>query len=460
MLLRTLPVALAALVALGSPTTTAAQELPTGHPEVPSAEAPASEAPASNEAEAEAAGARGPRGRRGRPQDPSRAAAGEQAAGEQAGGGQDDRGQDDRGRGDRRRSSDELPPFEPVAAPPLSGLQGKQYFWFTMYPGYLVKFDPETDQVVLKVKFVGGLYWRTTLTHDQKRMLVVTDQERTIEVVDLVEGKLVGNHLFQEDGYILRVKSVRECPGGKFWLVQTDRVKKEIDRYSFEPSQWLLYDTEKQQVVRKLRKLPEALSRGAQLSADGTHWISERDGDLTFLDGRTFKELGRIDLSTPRFFGAGPIRLSGTDLLDGRDPTRARMLFTSSDPVNKRRSFWGVVDLDLENRAVLSVTEWGASQRSWGMRVAHKARVAAAMSGGRGDESRLVTYDLDTGAKLKEAYYEFRPRRSLVAISPDGNKLYVGVAGSDFEVFDRDLQRLPTVEFDGEVSGQIYTVDG
>lgn len=429
-----------ALVALPLSTPAVAQELPHGHPPVP---APAKPAPAQPIPEAASEPAPDPEGLPAAARDGARAGR-----------------QDPKPRGERKPPSNDLPEFEPVAAPPLSGLQGKQYFWFTMYPDFLVKFDPETDQVVQKVQLTGGLYWHTELTHDRKRMLVVTNQERSIEVVDLQKGQLIGNHLIQEEGMILRVKSVRECPGGVFWLVQTERVKKEVDRYSFEPTAWLLYDSSKQQVVRKLKKLPDEISRGAELSADGTRWIVERDGNLLFLDGRTFAERGRIDLKTPRYFGAGAIDLSGTDLLDGRDPDRALMMFTSRDPVNKRRTFWGLVELDLKNHAIANVTEWGASERSWGMRVSHKARIGAAMSGGRGDERRLVTYDLNTGRQLAEAYYEFRPRRSLVAISPNGDKLYVGVAGSDLEVFDSQLQRLPTVEFDGEISGRVYTVDG
>jgi len=360
----------------------------------------------------------------------------------------------------RSPRNNDLPEFTPVAAPSLTALDGKQYFWFTMYPDLVVKFDPETDQVVQQVKLNGGMFWRSTLTHDRKRLLVVTNQQTSIEVVDVTTGTLAGDHLFQEAGLTLRIRSVRECPGGVFWIVQTDRVKKEIDRYSFEASEYLLYDSANQKVVRKMPKLPEAMSR-AQLSTDGTHWLSSTGGDLHFLDARTFKELGEIDLSTPRFFGAGAIRLSGTDLLDERDPNRSLQLFTTTDPVEKRRTNWGLIDIDLKNRKVTSVTEWGPSKSSWGMRVAHKQRIAAAMGRGRDDERQIVTYDLNTGKQLAEAYYEFRPRRSLVAISPNADKIYVGVAGSDFEVFDaKTLARMPSVELAGEIVGTIHVIDG
>jgi len=369
--------------------------------------------------------------------------------------------------GQGQQENQDLPEFTPVAAPPVSGLQGKQYFWFTMYPDFLVQYDPASDAVTKKCQLAGGMFWSTHLTHDRKRMLVVTDQQRTIEVVDLATATLLSRHDFTEEGFVLRIREVRECPGGVHWLVRTERVKKEIDRYSFEPAQWLLYDSAGKKVVRKLRRLPEALDRSAQLSADGTHWLSQdNDGNLKFLDARTFKELGQIDLRTPRFFGAGAIRLSGNDLLDRRDPARALMLFTSTDPVETRRTSWGLVELDLVGKKIVDVQEWGPSQNSFGLRIAPKKKIGAAMGGGFGGRgegdtrTRLVTFDLTNGQKIAEAFEEFRPRRSLVAISPDADKIYIGVAGSDFEVFGADLKRLKTVELEGEIVGRIYTIDG
>lgn len=419
-------------------------------------------------------------------QEPTREPPPPSAAPQEPARGDGERGRGERGadrgeraeRGERRRGGAgsgggddtlQLPAFTPVAAPPVAALQGKQFFWFTMYPHFLVQYDPATDAVAKKVELKRGMFWSTQLTHDRKRMLVVTDQQQTIEVVDLASGTVTAEHPFHEQGFVLRVRDVRECPGGAHWLVRTDRIKKEIDRYSFEPSPWLLYDVTAKKVLRKVRRLPESLERGAQLAADGAQWLAQDDdGNLLFLDGRTLQETARIDLATPRYFGAGAIRLSGNDLLDRRDPNRALMLYTTTDPVETRRTSWGVVELDLAGKRVVSATEWGPSQNSFGLRIAHKKRVAAAMSGsfggGGGGErdtrTRLVMLDLQNGQKLAEAFEEFRPRRSLVAISPDGDKVYIGTAGSDFEVFDANLKRVKTVELEGEIVGRIHVVDG
>jgi hypothetical protein len=99
-------------------------------------------------------------------------------------------------------------------------------------------------------------------------------------------------------------------------------------------------------------------------------------------------------------------------------------------------------------------------------RIAPKKRIGAVMSGnfggggGSDTKSRLMLFDLRNGQKLRETQEEFRPRRSLVAISPDADKIYIGTAGSDFEIFDAQLQRVRTVELPGEVVGRIHVVDG
>jgi len=399
---------------------------------------------------------------------PAEAAQEPQAGGrpERGGPGGRRRGQGPGGQGGSQALT-EFPEFTPVAAPTLAGLQGKQSFWFTMYPNFLAQFDPVTDTVTRKIELKRGMFWSTHLTHDRKRILVVTDQQQSVEVVDLASGTVTSEHKFAEDGFILRIRDLRECPGGAHWLVRTERVKKEIDRYSFEAAQWLLYDVAGHKAVRKLARLPEALDRNARLSADGTQWLTQdSDGNLEFLDARTMKSQGKIDLKTPRHFGAGAIRLSGTDLLDRRDPARALMLFTTTDPVETRRTSWGLVELDLAGKKVVRVDEWGPSQSSWGLRVASKKPIGALMGGGFGGErsgenrSRLLLFDLTNGKKLAEAFEEFRPRRSLVAISPEGDKVYMGVAGSDFEIFDGALKRQKTVELDGEIASQIIVVDG
>ena len=100
------------------------------------------------------------------------------------------------------------------------------------------------------------------------------------------------------------------------------------------------------------------------------------------------------------------------------------------------------------------------------MRISHRKMVGVAMAGGfggggdRDNKTRLVMIDLKTGKKLADVSEEFRPRRSLVAISPEGDKVYIGTAGSDFEIFDANLKRLKTVELEGEIVGRIFTVDG
>jgi len=355
----------------------------------------------------------------------------------------------------------------PASAPAAKPAAKPPQFWFGSYPDFMVQFDPGRDEIARKIKLQNGMPWGVTLLADKRRFAVITDQQKKVEVVDIDAGAVTSVHDFSENDVIVRVRSVMEIPGGTQWYVRTDRVKKLPDRYEFEPSNYLLYDVAQKKVVRKLRRLPQILARGARISPDGQTWhVFDRDGNLLVVDPKTLKETGKIDLMTPRFAGQGRLSIGRTDLFAGRDPKKYRMLCTLSDPVQHNRSSWGYVDIDLEHNTISDLVEWGQGPGGFGTYVARDAKVAAAMTGGFGDNDRdrkltIQLYELETGKKLREFREEFRPRQSLSAIAPDGSKLYVAGAGSDFQVFDcTTLQKVKTVELDGEIYGQVYVLDG
>ncbi len=355
----------------------------------------------------------------------------------------------------------------PAAARHASAPAGPAQFWFGTYPDFLVQFDPQKDEVARKIRLQNGMPFGVTLLFDRHRFAVITDQQRKIEIVDRDAGAVTSVHDFAEEGYIIRVRSITEIPGGAQWYVRTDRIKKLPDRYEFEPSNYLLYDVASKKVVRKLRRLPQILSRGARIAPDGSSWhVFDRDGNLQIVDPKTLKEIGKIDLSTPLFAGMPRLSLGRTDLLDGRDPKQYRMLCTLSDPVQHNRSSWGYVDIDLEHLRIGQLVEWGQGPSGWGTYVAKDAKIAVTMTGNFGGggsdrRSRVQVYELSGGTKLREFSEEFRPRQMLTAVSPDGSKLYIAGAGSDFQVYDTTtLQKLKTVELDGEIYGQVFVLDG
>ena len=128
----------------------------------------------------------------------------------------------------------------------------------------------------------------------------------------------------------------------------------------------------------------------------------------------------------------------------------------------------GADDIDLEQHKIGELVEWGPGPSGFGTYVAKDAPVAVASSGGGGGgggtadrRARIALYDLQTGKKLREMLEEFRPRQSLAGISADGSKIYVGGAGSDFQVYDSaTMQKIKTVELGHEIQGPIYVLDG
>ena len=331
---------------------------------------------------------------------------------------------------------------------------GKTYFWFTQWPNFVAKFDPVADRVVGKVELKNGIFFGMDVSHDKKKFFVITAQRYVVEVIDREKMEVVEEHPFTKDGWIQRVRSLRECPGGTHWYVRIDRVKVELDRHKIEESQWLYYNVAEKKIEKTMKDLPRAIRSGARISPDGKKWhVFGRD--LKIIDPETLEEDGKIELSKPLYTGMNALRVRGADFFHGNNPNAYRMVYTMQDPVKTKRTLIGRLDLDLENRRVVNLREWGADPGIWRFHMDRDCKVGVGSTwGGRNSgRTRMVLYDLENGGMLSETWEEFRPRRNLTGISPDGTKIYVGGAGSDFLVFDRQFKRMKTVWLDGEIGG-------
>jgi hypothetical protein len=341
----------------------------------------------------------------------------------------------------------------------------KVSFWCTLWPDLLGRFDPERDEIVERVKLRNGLWYDWRLNAARTHFFVVTGQRMVVEVVDIARRAVVAEHSFMEQGFVTRVDRVLEVPGGKRWYVRVDRVKLSGDHYELEPSEWLDYDVVEKKIHKRMKELPEPIRRGARVSPDGTKWHCF-GADLVIVDPVTLAEEGRIELSKPLYSGMGALRLSaGDDFFDFRDPAAYRFLYTMRDPVKKNRTVYGLVDLDMKERRVARLQEWGRNPGVSGFRVAWNRQVAAAEIGGQGGETdgnrrrRFALFDLTNGKKICEAEHELRPRRWLVAISPDGSKVYIGGAGNDLEVLDARLRPLKQVWLDADLGDRFVEVE-
>jgi len=338
-------------------------------------------------------------------------------------------------------------------------------FIFRMWPDYLLKFDPRTDEVVGKVKNKNGIAHSTVLTHDKQRILQVTGQKSVIEVVDVESFEVVDEHSFKRDGYIIRISTVKECPGGSRWYVKVDRIKKELDHFVIEKPEWLLYDVEQEKILKHMKELPKPIRSGARISPDGKKW-HVFGKDITIVDPKTLKEEGRIELSRPLHTGMGPIQVTGGDFFDGKNPKAYRMFYTMRDPVITNRSLFGVVDIDIEKKRITHLREIGWQPRVGRWILTRDKKTAFGQSWGRGRRSEggdpeitLVTFNVEKGRKVLESRVKVRNGLYLGAVSPDGEKLYLMGRGHELVVHGRDHRYLKTIELPGEVDGRILVVE-
>ncbi|MBI5364738.1 MAG: hypothetical protein HZA53_16300 [Planctomycetes bacterium] len=346
----------------------------------------------------------------------------------------------------------------------------KEYLYFGMYPDQFCKFDPETDAIVAQVKLKHGVSYGTDLMHDHRHVLTTTGQRAWVEIIDLATMQLVDDHCFDEVGYIVRVDDVREQPGGKRWFVRIDKVEKKPDQFVIADSEWLDYDVEEHKVDKRMKELPKAIRNGARISPDGKRW-HVFGKDLTIVDPESLEETGKIELSKPPYAGAGAFSVRGDDFFDGANPDAYRFLYTMRDPVQKNRTLFGVMDLDLKEPKLASYTEWGALPRvgNWIYSRDHRTAVASRWGGmgggGRGgqDEYRdpqttLVSFDLTNGKKLKETVVDVRNGLGLAQTSSDAKKLYLTGRGDEIWVYDADHKFVKKLTMPGDLDGRMMRV--
>ena len=332
---------------------------------------------------------------------------------------------------------------------------GKTFFYIRVWPDFVIKFDPETDKEVARCKLRHGVNHGFDVSHDESQFFVTTGKRAYVEVIDRKQMKVVDEHMFAEAGYLNRVSDVKEIPGGKKWYVKLDRVKKELDHFVIEEDQWLLYNVAEKKIEKRMKKLPEAIRRGARISPDGKSW-HVFSSDIIVIDPTTLKETGRVKLSQPLYHGLGPISPTGDDYYRGRNAEAYRMFYTMRDPVKTSRRLFGIVDIDMKNLKVASINEWGARPGMWRMRLTDDWKFMIGQGSGRstnadGDrESVFLTYDVEKRALVRESRLVLRNGLSIVAISPDGGKIYLGGRGHEIVIHGRDHEYLKTVELSGE----------
>ncbi|MSR75502.1 MAG: hypothetical protein EXS14_08565 [Planctomycetes bacterium] len=336
------------------------------------------------------------------------------------------------------------------------------YFLLGLWPDTLARFDPVTDTIVKQMKFRNGVQHGLQLSHDRKTLMAITGQRGTIEVIDLAKMEVVEEHLIKKDGWILRVRRVMECPGGKQWYLQYERVEKKVDHFVIHEMQWALYKVEEKELGEGMKELPEGIRRGASISPDGTKWHVFSQ-DLIVVDPVTLKEDARIELSKPLYTGMGPLNLGGEDFYENRNPDAYRMLYSMTDPVKKNRRIAGLIDLDMKGMKIANMVEWGAGPSGgFGLHMSADHTRAFGQGGGRGgsggrgdgaeSEMTIACWSLVDGKKLGEGTLKVRTALSISALSHDAKKLYLTGRGHDVWVVSDEFKLLKTLELPGEVA--------
>ena len=123
-----------------------------------------------------------------------------------------------------------------------------------------------------------------------------------------------------------------------------------------------------------------------------------------------------------------------------------------------------MAEIDMKTMTVASIDEWGVRPGARSMRFTDdfKFFVGQGSGGSRnadGDqETVFLTYDVEKKAKVRETRLVLRNGLRILAVSPDGSKIYLGGRGHELVIHGSDHKYLKTVELSGEFESRITVV--
>jgi hypothetical protein len=293
-----------------------------------------------------------------------------------------------------------------------------------VWPNRLRFFDETTEEVVAEMQLRYGAVtnvFGSDRTPDYRRYFFVTDRMEAVEVVDIASRTVVDEVKLSSPERRVRMYGAAPDAAGKVLYITVEAVGMEVDRFVPETVDVVRYDLE---------------------SPDGkTLYVLAQD--IFRLDVETHQIVDRIELSKPvaAGYGAGGLGFLPFEA----SPGILYGFYRSPDPVLKKTMF-GVTRVDLERREVDSFDVSPDVNVEW-FSVSPDGKRAY---GGMGD---MVAVDLETKKLLvrKEGVEQGR-QNTVIVVSGDGTKLFVGGVGPLIHVYDaKTLEPLRDIHAGGDI---------
>ena len=340
----------------------------------------------------------------------------------------------------------------PAGAQPdtrLSGGDGKLYLG--SYPRQITVVDEATERVVDAIPVTIGIPRQLTLSEDLTRFYMIDSTYEWFEAIDIETRGSLHTFTLSDEARRSRIRGYRVHPDGRHVVLAVDTAVQLLDRFEIEPRKLLLYDLERDELVREL-DWPGGNERGSTgfstrmlFSPDGA-FLYYFDRDVIVLETTGYTEVDRWAISEPLEDGLSRLNLSFAQDLINEEPGFFTGIFRVHDDVQDR-DLMGVARIDLPGKAVDFYTLGPARPMSFALAPGRRKAYGIASEIGHYE---FWVFDLEGRRIERRQPFQGRPRMDL-HVSTNGELLYVSQAGNTIDLYDADtLDYLRTITHDGD----------
>ena len=321
------------------------------------------------------------------------------------------------------------------------------------YDGFLNVIDESTFEIIDKIETRSGIPGWIKMSQNRERLYVLDLSGHFVDVIDRRERRSIDSFTLDSGNAKFRIGRVEVDPREEYVILVGKRAIKHSDRFEVSPNLILRYDLERHEVTDTIA-WPGGQERYGYYS--GANLMFSPDGKLLYffaddiiaLETENFTEVDRWEISRSIEPGLPRVRW-GVNSNYYDDPGFFTGLFRVTDPINNRRMM-GIARVNLAAKEVDFYT-LGPAESVGEFALAPGGKRAYALYDEIG-RYEFWTFDLENRRVLKRQEFAGRSRMGL-AVSTNGELLYVHVAGHTIDVYDANsYEYLKTVEVGGDMT--------
>lgn len=316
------------------------------------------------------------------------------------------------------------------------------------YKGAIAIVDEASETVIGEIPLKTGAPRSLTLSHDRSRFYVLDHKYQTVEIIDRATRATVDTITLSEGTGRTRIWSVRPDPHDRYLILVTRTATLKPDRWEIGSSTIVQYDIGAKKILRTI-PWPKGEER------ENADILFSPDGKLMYLFGEDvliyetakFTEVDRWELSRPVEPGTGRFNFGSVDRFND-EPGFFTGLFSTQDPIQRQRIL-GVGRVDLAKKSVDFYAIGPFVSLGFAMAPDRKRAYGLRRDVG---EYEFWTFDLEQRRLLGRTEFKGRPRMAL-AVSTNGNLLYIYQAGNTIDLYDAStFAYLRTISLDSDMT--------